>query len=64
MVYFCKGRLPAGISGKLRNKKYGPCKVLQKINNNAYFIDIQEDMAIYSTFNVADTLEYFPLEKS
>jgi hypothetical protein len=64
MVYLCKGRLLTDVFGKLRNKKYGPCKILKKINDNAYVIDLPEDLAISSTFNVADIFEYFPPEDS
>jgi len=64
MVYLRKGRLPTGVSGKLRNKKYGPCKILKKINDNAYVVDLPEDLAVSSTFNVAEIFEYFPQEES
>jgi hypothetical protein len=64
MVYLCKGQLPSGVSGKLKNKKYGLCKILKKINNNAYVVDCPEDLAVSSTFNVADIFEYFPPEDS
>jgi hypothetical protein len=64
MVYLNKGHLPTGTSGKLRNKKYGPCKIIKKINDNAYVVDLLENLAISSTFNVVDIFEYFPLEES
>jgi len=64
MVYLRKGRLLTGVSGKLRNKKYGPCKILKKINDNAYVVDLSKDLAISPTFNVADIFEYFPQEES
>jgi hypothetical protein len=59
MVYLRKGRLRTGVSGKLRNK-YGPCKILKKINDNAYVVDLSKDLAISPSFNVADIFEYFP----
>jgi hypothetical protein len=64
MVYLSMGRLPTSTSGKLRNKKYGPYKVLQKINDNAYIVDLPKDLAISWTFNVPDIFEYYPLEDS
>jgi hypothetical protein len=64
LVYLRKGRLLTGTSRKLRNKKYGLCKVLKEINNNAYVIDLPEEIAISSTFKVADIFEYVPLEES
>ena len=64
MVYLRKRHLPTGTSGKLRNKKYGPCKIIKKINDNAYVVDLPENLAISSTFNMADIFEYFPPEES
>jgi hypothetical protein len=64
MVYLRKGQLLTGASGKLRNKKYCPCKILRKINDNAYVVDLPGDLAISSTFNVAYIFEYFPPKDS
>ena len=50
-------------SRKLRNKKYDSCKVLKKINDNAYVIDLPMKIAISSTFNVVDVFEYFSSEE-
>jgi hypothetical protein len=54
MVYLCNGRLSTDAFGKLRNKKYGPCKILKKINDNVYVVDLHKDLAISSTFKVVD----------
>jgi hypothetical protein len=59
IVYLRKGRLSSGTSRKQRNKKYGPYKVLKKINNNAYVIDFPEEVAIFPTFNLIDILNIF-----
>ena len=64
MVYLRKGRLPVGTSEKMKNKKYGPYEIIKKINDNAYVVDLPDNLVISSTFNVANIFEYFSSEDS
>ncbi|KAF8074390.1 hypothetical protein N665_1106s0001 [Sinapis alba] len=53
-IYLRKDRFPAERKSKLLPRTDGPFKVLERINNNAYKIDLQGKYDVSSTFNVAD----------
>ncbi|KAF8047447.1 hypothetical protein N665_3023s0001 [Sinapis alba] len=57
-IYLRKDRFPAERKSKLLPRTDGPFKVLERINNNAYKVDLQGKYVVSSTFNVADLIPF------
>ena len=53
MVFLSKARTQGGHS-KIQQRKYVPYKIIRKINDNAYVIDLPSWMGISKTFNIVD----------
>ena len=62
MVFISKARTQGG-HNKLQQRKCEPYKIIRKINDNAYIIDLPSCMGISKTFNIAD-LTLFQLDMS
>ena len=58
LAHLQKERFPRGQYNKLKFKKIGPCKILQKFSTNAYELELPTGIGIYPIFNVADLYPY------
>jgi hypothetical protein len=57
-IHLRKERFPKQRKSKLMPRGDGPFRVLVKINDNAYTIDLPPSYGVSNTFNVADLLPY------
>lgn len=54
MVYLRKESFPIGTYHKLKYKKIGPYKILKKIIDNAYEVELPSGLDIYLVFKIFD----------
>ena len=62
-IHLQKEQFPNKSNAKLSPRVDGPFKVTQKINDNAYKIELPCDYGVFATFNVADLSPYFSDEE-
>lgn len=53
-----KDRFPAGEYNKLSQRKIGPCKVIKRVNNNAYKLELPSHLRTSDVFNVRHLVPY------
>ena len=58
-LHLLKERFPDLRKSKLMARADGPFKVLERINDNAYKLDLPADFGISPTFNIVDLRPYF-----
>jgi len=54
-----RDRFPVGEYNKLKERKIGPCEILQKINDNAYRLRLPSHLKTSDVFNVKHLSPYF-----
>ncbi|KAG7568008.1 Integrase catalytic core [Arabidopsis thaliana x Arabidopsis arenosa] len=57
-IYLRKERFPEERKSKLLPRVDGPFTILEKINDNAYKIDLQGKYSVSSSFNIADIIPF------
>jgi hypothetical protein len=63
MAHLRNERLPKGTYNKLKYKKIGLCRILKKIYDNTYQLELLDKFDISPTFNVVDLYEFHEGEK-
>jgi hypothetical protein len=63
-VHLRKDRFPEQRKSKVQPRAYGPFKVIRKINDNAYEIDLPSTYSVSNSFNVVDLSPFFGTEDS
>ena len=61
-VVISKERQLAGLFSKLQHRKVGLCRILHKINDNAYQVELPPNLHISNSFNVHHLVPYYAVE--
>jgi hypothetical protein len=59
LAHLRKERFPRVTYNKINMKKIGPCKILRKFDENAYDIELPNDVGISPIFNVSYLYPYW-----
>ena len=62
-IHLRKERFPSKRRSKLLPRSDGPFKILERVNPNAYKVDLPGEYGVSATFNVADLRPYFDEEE-
>jgi len=57
-LHLRKDRVPTKIKSKLSPRGDGPFQVLERINNNAYRLDLPEEYGVSNTINLTDLVPF------
>jgi len=60
MAHLCSNRFLVETCCKLKSCKYMPFLKHKENHDNAYMVELPDDMLISNTFNVANLFEYYP----
>jgi hypothetical protein len=58
LAHIRKERFPRQTYNTLKLKKIGPCKILRNFGENAYEVELPEDVGISPIFNIKDLYPY------
>jgi hypothetical protein len=63
-IQLSKGRFPSKRKSKLMPRVDGPFRVVKRVNDNAYKVDIPGEYNVSTTFNVKDLSRFWFEDKS
>ena len=62
-IHMSKERFPTKRRSKISPRSDGPFEIIEKVNENAYKVDLRGEHGVSSTFNVADLSPYYDADE-